>query len=269
MISRQIRRGLYDVRAQRWLAWSAGADVREWPGWPELLARLGTPSVTLSEPGLFIVPGPAGEVIVGRFNGLLVDALFLALPTYRVIADPFSIDERFPPRWDARGEQADAEWPDEPLPRRTVAQIAGLLKAGESVWLLGAAQALLDGSKIAIERPQPAREQVRSLWQLLPESTRRELHFSTLAFNAEANFDVLVLPSGLAPPAGYLTEEQARSYPEGRYELGLQVAAEAGDQAALDRLFARHSTRDAIRRAVWLLVVVALLALGMRWAFQR
>ena len=43
------------------------------------------------------------------------------------------------------------------------------------------------------------------------------------------------------------TDEQARDYPEGRYELALQTAAESGDQAELNRLFARRSSLDTIR----------------------
>jgi hypothetical protein len=61
----------------------------------------------------------------------------------------------------------------------------------------------------------------------------------------------------------YHTEEQAGDYPEGRFELALQTAAEAGDQRELDRLFARRSQAETLRLALYLLaaaVVVGLIA---------
>ena len=76
----------------------------------------------------------------------------------------------------------------------------------------------------------------------------------------------LVVPH--ADPAAfpdYLTEPQAGDYPEGRYELGLQTAADAGDQAALDTLFARRSGRQTLQLAVILLVVMMGLALAVKY----
>jgi len=59
---------------------------------------------------------------------------------------------------------------------------------------------------------------------------------------------------------GYLTEEQAADYPQGRYELSLQTAAEAGDQGELDALFARRS-RAQTWRLGWLLLAVMVVLL--------
>jgi hypothetical protein len=56
-----------------------------------------------------------------------------------------------------------------------------------------------------------------------------------------------------------LGEEQVRDYPEGRYEYNLQHAAEMGDQAELDRLFARRSSRETLRLALVIFALVFLL----------
>jgi hypothetical protein len=64
--------------------------------------------------------------------------------------------------------------------------------------------------------------------------------------------------------AGYLTEEQAGDYPEGRYELGLQTAVEAGSQLELDALFARRSGSQMVRLCFILIVVMSLLLLAMK-----
>jgi hypothetical protein len=64
---------------------------------------------------------------------------------------------------------------------------------------------------------------------------------------------------------GYLTEEQAGDYPQGRYELNLQIAAEAGDQAQLDALFARRNSNETLRLALILLVVFLALAAVMNF----
>jgi hypothetical protein len=65
--------------------------------------------------------------------------------------------------------------------------------------------------------------------------------------------------------ADYLREEQAGDYPEGRYEHSLQVAAESGDQAELNHLFARRS-RAEMRHLVYLILVGAIvMAIVMNW----
>src|SRR5262249_49338633 len=76
--------------------------------------------------------------------------------------------------------------------------------------------------------------------------------------------DVLVVPRANPEEyVEYVREEQAGDYPEGRYELALQVAAEAGDQRDLDALFARRSSAQMLRLCVLLLIVMALLAVAM------
>src|SRR5260370_282778 len=56
------------------------------------------------------------------------------------------------------------------------------------------------------------------------------------------------VPEGGA--AGYLSEDQARDYPESHYERDLQVAVESKDQRALDRLLSRRSSTETLRLAL-------------------
>ncbi len=181
------------------------------------------------------------------------------------IGDPFIVADRCPPPWQARGELPALSWPAEPLPPRTVAQVQQVLQRPNSAFLLGGAQALVDGGRIVLERPAPDTEVLRGLWLLLPASTRSQLWPASFAFDNALDFHVVVVPR--ADPeryANYMTEEQAGDYPEGRYELNLQIAAEAGDQAELDRLFARRSSAQTLRLCLVLVLVMGVLALAMQ-----
>ena len=57
----------------------------------------------------------------------------------RLGGDPFLLAERFPPPWEGRGELPSLTWPDEPLPRRTVADVQRVLQRPEGPSLLGGA----------------------------------------------------------------------------------------------------------------------------------
>jgi len=177
--------------------------------------------------------------------------------------DPFAVDRQFPADWSAAGDLPRVEWPAEWPAGRTVADVQSVLKAGDGPLLLGTTQALLDGGRVAVRRPSPDPDFVRGVWQLLPASSRLELRPATFAFSADLGFHAVALPG--PPPAGYLTEEQAKDYPEGRYELALQTAAEAGDQAELDRLFARKSSRDVLRLAVGMVLFAVAVAAVLRF----
>jgi hypothetical protein len=182
--------------------------------------------------------------------------------------DPFALAERYPPSWEARGELAALTCPADPPPRRTVADIQGLFERHKLIQptLLGGVQALLDGSRVVFERTEPDPDTVRALWALLPTKTRAALWPASFAFGNRLGFDALVVPKAQGVEfADYLREEQAGDYPEGRYELDLQVAAEAGDQAGLDHLFARRSRAEVRRMAYLLIAVVTLLAVFMNW----
>jgi hypothetical protein len=107
------------------------------------------------------------------------------------------------------------------------------------------------------------------LWALLPWSTRAELRPASFAVAEGSRFDVVVVPRAATGQFDkcYLSEEQADNYPEGRYELGVQQAAEAGDEASLDALFARRSRRETWRLGLWIagaMVVLVMLMLGLK-----
>lgn len=218
-------------------------------------------------PTLFVRPIGDRHTAVARTAAGQCYFLVFVTALYRIIGDPFLIAQRFPPPWGARGELPTLEWPDEPLRRRTVETVQDTLKTDEGPTLLGAAQALADGGRVVFERLSPDQEILQRLWTLLPNSTRGELTVATFCPDPHfaERFNAVVVPPGNAVNMPrYLTEQQAGDYPEGRYELNLQIATEAGDQAALDRLFARRSGRQTIRLGVVLIVGLALLAAAMR-----
>jgi hypothetical protein len=176
--------------------------------------------------------------------------------------DPFRIADAFPPNWDTTGPLPTLSWTAGPPPRRTVADVQQVLNVPYSATLLGATQALLDGGRLVFERTAPDERIVRSLWALLPVSNRCELWPATFAFGNIHGFDVVVVPRADGPEyAGYVTEAQAGDYPEGRYEVALQVAAEEGQQEDLDQLFARRSRGQTMRLGVILLLLFITLPL--------
>jgi hypothetical protein len=125
-------------------------------------------------------------------------------------------------------------------------------------------------------RSEPDNKLIRDLWLLLPTASRRELWPATFAFDTRLAFDAVVMPPSRSPFTSeegvkaarsmrYITEEQAADFPEGRYELSLQTAAEAGDQASLDALFARGTRRDVLRWTIICVVIVAVLVALIQW----
>jgi hypothetical protein len=181
------------------------------------------------------------------------------------MGDPFAVAERFPPPWDARGDLPALDWPSEPPPQRTVADVQKVLQSGNSATLLGGVQALVDGGRLVFERSGPDDALVHGLWALLPTKARGRIWPASFVFGNALGFDVLVLPrADEVTFASYLTEEQAGDYPEGRYEHNLQVAVEAGDQSGLDDLFARRSSAQTLKLAVLVLVAFSALAVAMQ-----
>jgi hypothetical protein len=200
---------------------------------------------------------PAGNTS----EGLRFHFLVLGKNDYRFVGgDPFLVARQFPAPWPVRGDLPSLTWPQPPA-RRTVEEIQRVLEPREtSATLLGGCQALLDGGHLVLERSAPEPDLVENLWTLLPTSTRSSLWPASYAFGNELGFDVLVVPRASGDEfAGYLTEQQAGDYPEGRYELALQIAAEAGDQRELDALFARRSRAETWRIGALLLGVVLVL----------
>jgi hypothetical protein len=253
-----------------WLGRSSGFGD-QWSAAAELLAaEFGDrpPGVACPE-AVFARPIVTEHVAVVRAadqgTGLRFHFLILEHKLYRHIADPFAIAERFPFPNPSRGELPTLEWPPKPLPARTVADLQAILKQGDGPLMLGAVQALIDGSRVVFERAAPDAGLVRSLWALLPDSTRAETWPSSFAFGNSTGFDLLVLPpTDGRIPTDYLTEEQCRDYPQGRYELHLQIAVEAGDQKAVDALLARRSSRETIRLAGYIIGAMLLIGVVMK-----
>lgn len=190
--------------------------------------------------------------------------LILHRDVYRRVPNPFDLARRFP-----RREQADATltWLGEPPQPRQVGELRAILEHGEGPFLLGAVQLLVDGGYLAIVRPQPDASIVRSLWQLLPTASQAEIWPATFAFSNALHFHLLVVPQldrKLPEFTAVHDEESVRDYPEGRYELSLQSAVEAGDQRWLDALLARRSSQQTLRLVGVLLVGVLILALVSR-----
>jgi hypothetical protein len=207
----------------------------------------------------------------------------------RFVGDPFALARGLPTAWGKRGELPALSWPAEPLPARTVADVQKVLRRvkasalrddedpespdfqrtvenSESPALLGGVQVLVDGGKLVFTRPQSDLALVESLWTLLPYSTRGKLWPASFAFGNDLGFDVIVVPRlNVADFEGYTTEEQAALYPQGSYELALQMAAESGDQRELETVFRRRNSSEVLRLALVLLAGMALLVIGSRW----
>jgi hypothetical protein len=204
------------------------------------------------------LPGNAG-----REPGALAFYLLIVphVAYSKQIGDPFFLAERFPQPWQAGGELPSLSWPLEPPHQRSVAEVQQVLQRSECPSLLGGVQVLVDGGRLVFERPAPDTSLVKSLWKLLPTSTRAELWPASFAFSNALGFHTVVAPRVSDEEyEGYVTEEQAADYPEGSYELRLHMAADAGNQAELDVLFARRSRSQTWRLGLILLVVVGVLA---------
>jgi hypothetical protein len=242
----------------------------------EIVRRFGAPPAGVSVPGaMFANPLGRSHITVVQFSSQpdlppTFRFLILKCPLYQAIGDPFAISDRFPPHWANRGPLPALDWPPEAPPPRTVERVAAILREGDGSLLLGATQGLLDGVRVVLSRSEPDETTLRSVWQLLPTRSRFELWPATFAFNLEFGFHIAVSPNPpTALPLGSITEEQAKDYPQGKYELGLQAAAEHGDQAELDRLFARRSSRDTLRLALLILVGAVIAAVASKLIFLK
>lgn len=236
-------------------AWAADVD--------RIAAGYGLPPGASAPESLFVVPFGKRRIAVVSVAGRRFRFLVLSRALWEAIPDPFAIVERFPPRWD--GPLDTLEWPLEPLPKRTVGQLDHIFKHGDGPFLLGACQTLVDGGRIVLQRVEPALAIGRDVWNLLPQSTRRHTWVATYAYSVALEFNLVAMPT--VPSAGltgYLTEDQARDYPESRYERELQTAVEAGEQASVDRLLARRTSSETLRLAVWLVLGAFGLAVAAR-----
>lgn len=226
-----------------------------------------------------IEPGPDG------WPGLRFDTLTLRQADYEGLGgDPFALAAavRTATQGKADGPTlAAVSLPATPFPPRGVDEVqrvlkrikAGALREGadpetttitvdnaESPMLLGAAQVLVDGGKIVLERPRPDAGVVEALWTLLPHSLRPKLWPATFAFSNALGFDVLCVPRlSSIDLSGYTTEEQAGDYPAGSYEMALQSAAESGNPRELEAVFRRRTSGETLLLAGKLLIGMSLL----------
>jgi hypothetical protein len=273
-----IEQALYSPQPGRgWLIWSPGFGT-DWRATAErICADFGTRTGEESCPlCVFALPFIGRLVVVvqaaDRADGLTFRLLVIPRRRYRDLgADPFHlVDQIGPPPWDERGTLPAL--PDAtltPSPHRTVPEVQRVLNVPQSPTLLGGVQALLDGSRLVFERREPAEDLVRSLWTLLPTSSRADLWPASFAYSNALHFHVVVVPRASGPDyENYLTEEMVGDYPEGHYERALQGATESGDQAELDSLFARRSLTQTFWLVVILLVgfMLAALFLGLQIA---
>jgi hypothetical protein len=232
-----------------------------------------------------VVDENPGFPVALRFHFAVVDRKIYE----KGIRDPFHLAEKVEPDWQASATLPTLMLAAETFSYRTLAQVQGVLRRikaaalkegedpeapdfertmenSESPALLGGAQVLVDGGRLVFERSQGDVRMVAGLWLLLPESTRCRLWPTSFAFSSELEFDVLVLPHLEGEiPEGYTTEDQAADSPEGAYELALQRAVENGDQRDLDVVFAKRDSRQTLRLAIIILIVVTLLVFLSRW----
>lgn len=177
--------------------------------------------------------------------------------------NPFPLLNSVATPWNLRGGLPELVLNLPAHSRRDVTQLQQTLKAGDGPLLLGMTQAVLDGAKVALVRDAPDPQLIPTIWELLPDRVRCDVWPCTWALASTIPFDVLIVPVPAAP--GYLHEEQVRNYPEGRYELALQTAIEAGDQAEIDRLMARKSSKDVLRMAIGMVAFALLVAAIMKY----
>lgn len=202
------------------------------------------------------LPEPDGWPLEFRFR-------VLSRRLYEALGDPFGV-------LDELGDRPAPQWPGEPLPPRTIAELQTVLKEGDTPLLLGGVQSVLDGGRVVLVRTSPVDGFARGLWRLLPDASRGRRWLSTFAFAHDPDLHLQVLPPGVPFPdgPGVLVEERVHSYPDSNYERSLQAAVEAGDQGALDRELRRGDAADMARLMLWLLgamiVVATVLPLLMR-----
>jgi hypothetical protein len=263
MISRAIaqvlvERGQIRARSDDYLDdWTAEVE--------RVVAAYGLPANTPSPDCLFTARLGRKHVAVVSGSGYAFRFLILPRALYDVIPDPFAIADRFPPAFAAPGPLPSLVWPEQPLPKRMVAGLDAVFKGGDGPFLLGACQTLVDSGRIVVKRDGPDDKICRELWALIPDSTRRQTLVATFAYSLDLGFNLAVMPA--VPETGvegYLTEDQARDYPESRYERELQTAVEHGDQRTVDRLLARRTSAETLRLALWIVLSMAAFALALR-----
>lgn len=262
---------LTDVRGVKVSAWTEGLDTPEVERIAVLFGQ--RPSGVACPLAHFACPFGKRHVAVVRVedrpapNDLLgFRFLILARDLYQHLGDPFAISDHYPPDW-TTGTLPDLAWPPQPLPERTLEQLDEVLRSGDGPLLLGATQALVDGYRVLLMGTAPNESLARSLWSLLPDSTRRDLWPASFAFSNELGFHLAIGPTLLPIDSqeARLTEEALRDYPPSSYELNLQIAIESGDRVSLRRLLARRNADETIRLALYMIAFALLVAVVFRF----
>src|SRR5262249_20759805 len=199
-----------------------------------------------------------GQDDTGRPGTLRFRLLIVPRKLYAALeGDPFLIADAYPPPQQADGLLPALTWTAGAPPKRTVEMLQKVLNVPHSATLLGSAQALIDGGRVVFTRSQPDDTMLRGLWALLPSSSRAELWPATFALGNVRAFHAVAVPAALAPSEPvWIHEEQAGDYPEGRYELSLQIAVESGNQRDLDALLARKTRVQMIQLAAAILAAL-------------
>jgi hypothetical protein len=142
-----------------------------------------------------------------------------------------------------------------------VAKLREVFKSGDGAFLMGGAQAIVDGAKIRLKRPQAELSPIQTLWPFLPYSARG---FSICTFWPHT--EMVTMPQFVIAPEyatatvpGYLTEDQCREYPESPFEQQLQYSLDYADQDLFDKLMLRRSSSDTLRLGCYLVIFVLVL----------
>lgn len=273
------RHGDMDVR---WLAESPDFPEEAKPMLAELAVQFGPrpPGQPCAE-AVLALPLKRQWVVLARVQDLGSGEPPLVLGFQFLLLTPRQYEEcgceafrllcEIPEIWSARGTVGSA--PARPaMHLRSLADLELVLKRPDSPLLLGATQALLDGSRLVLRRSEPATDLFAALWQLLPYRTARELRLATFAFSNQLDLHLLALPATASVEFDfrYLSQDQAEHYPEGRYELALQIAVEAGEEGTAQRLLLRRTRTDTLWLGLGLLLgMLAIAAAFSTWKLLR
>ncbi len=236
--------------------------------------------LSLTNPAMVVIPWFDQQVAIIRVVWPPVHSkqsfhfLIMQKSLFNAILNPFEIARKFPAPWHTSHRLETLHWQEEwTSPLRSAAKLQSILKNGNSPWLLGAAQALIEDGKMILYRHQPMNAPIEHLWELLPYSVQQHITFSSLCFKEDLDLNIMVLPvenanntdhPETAAVPGYFSEEQILDFPDGRYEHSLQIAIQSGDQREIDLLFARRNSRQTLKMMILLLLGLALASFLMK-----
>ena len=158
----------------------------------EIVSAFALPPNVNSPECLFVTPFAHRHIAVVTLLGRRFRFLVVPRRIYDSVPDPFAIAAQFPVRWNAAGSLDALELPESITSQRSVGQLDRVLKNGDGPFLLGACQTLVDSGRIALRRDESDPKLVREIWQLLPDSTRRQTWFATHAYSVSLEFSLVV-----------------------------------------------------------------------------